>query len=129
MKYLKQITFLGLIACNSLMFSCAKPSGITQDEFDMKTWKNDPNACHGDREKLEKDFISVKDKLLGSGISEVRSVLGKPDRVDLDKRSTKQYVYYVTSGSQCGSTGNVEGKRYKIYFDALETVREVAPIL
>ncbi|AZQ62979.1 outer membrane protein assembly factor BamE [Flammeovirga pectinis] len=125
----RNIFFLPLICTIVLFSSCAKDSKIKQENFDMKTWKNDPFACKGDREKLEDDFLSVKDRLLGTSITDIRQILGKPDRVDLDTRSTKQYVYYVTEGSQCkGKTGE-DGKSYKIYFDALELVKEVSPIL
>lgn len=116
-----------IILCSIL--SCAKSHDISQEEFDMKTWKADQNACKGEREKLENDFLSVKDKLIGTSITDIRKILGKPDRVDLDTRSTKQYVYYVTPGSQCNGIQGDEGKSYKIFFDALELVKEVTPIL
>lgn len=110
-------------------FSCAKSHEITQEEFDLKVWKSDPKACKGEREKLENDFLKIKDRLIGTSITDIRKTLGKPDKVDLDKRSTKQYVYYVTSGSQCENSSDNVGKSYKIFFDALELVKEIAPVL
>ncbi|WP_063850741.1 hypothetical protein [Flammeovirga sp. SJP92] len=95
----------------------------------MNTWKADPMACNGDREKLEDDFLAVKDRLIGTSITDIRKVLGKPDRVDLDNRSTKQYVYFVNSGGQCDGMEGEVGKSYKVFFDALELVKEVTPIL
>ncbi|NME71356.1 hypothetical protein [Flammeovirga aprica] len=124
---IKRLFILFVLA--NIFFSCAKPAGITQEEFDMNIWKADPMACNGDREKLEDDFIAVKDKLIGTSISDVRKVLGKPDRVDLDNRSTKQYVYFVSAGGQCDGNSGDSGKSYKIFFDALELVKEVTPIL
>ncbi|MBB3698583.1 hypothetical protein KMW28_15495 [Flammeovirga yaeyamensis] len=112
------------------MTSCAKEANISQEEFDMTTWKNDPQGCKGERIQLDQDFMSVKDRLLGVSIAGVRQTLGAPDRVDLDNRSTKQYVYFVGKGGQCSEGDSTAvGKSYRVYFDALEMVREISPEL
>ncbi|MBD0405252.1 hypothetical protein [Flammeovirga sp. EKP202] len=124
---IKRLFFLFVLA--NVLLSCAKSNDISQEDFDMKTWKADPMACNGERAKLEDDFLAVKDKLIGTSITDIRKVLGKPDRVDLDNRSTKQYVYFIHSGGQCEGQAGENGKSYKVFFDALELVKEVTPIL
>ncbi|OHX68168.1 hypothetical protein [Flammeovirga pacifica] len=128
---LNKILTASLIVVHILLItSCAKDAKVSEDDFDMTSWKNDPQGCKGDRAIIDQDFMKIKDKLLGVSITGIRKTLGAPDRVDLDNRSTKQYVYFVQKGGQCEDSDEQSvGKSYRIYFDALELVREISPEL
>ena len=72
------------------------------------------------------ELMIRKDELLGLKASEVNNLLGKPDRIELYKRSQKFMVYFVKPDETCpnykpdDATNNIT-----IRFDALGRAKEV----
>lgn len=67
-----------------------------------------------------------KNKLMGYSQQEIGKILGKPDEVDLYKRSQKFFIYYIVPGKQCEGT-NPNGRPRSLYirFSAINVSNEV----
>jgi hypothetical protein len=108
------------------VISCVDKQEISHSEFAQKAWKDDENACLGERTVLIDSLLKIKDKFLGYNDLEVRKILGKPDEVELAERSKKYYYYFYTKGSQCeGDTSNMKGKMLQIRFNSTNQVNEL----
>lgn len=88
-----------LLAFTTFLCSCA--SGVLLDGFDGATWKNDPNGCKGDRQKMAGIFQSQKELLMGLSESDLKEILGKPDKQELFVRSQKFFAYYIGPAPAC----------------------------
>ncbi len=94
--------------------------------LDTASWKADRHACKQIRTGLEGSFMENKNKLMGYSQQEIGKILGKPDEVDLYKRSQKFFIYYIVPGKQCEGT-NPNGRPRSLYirFSAINVSNEV----
>jgi len=104
--------------------SCGQTDQLTG--FDTTTWQHDEYGCENKRAVLATELMTRKDELLGLNTKEVKSLLGKPDRIELYKRSQRFLVYFIEPGKQCP---NYEAKELvrniTIRFDALGRAKEI----
>lgn len=73
-------------------------------------------------------FEDIRDKLIGLNANEVRKVLGKPDKVELYRRSQRFYIYFFEAGGQCKGSGKgtAEGRNFYVRFNTLDQVSEIS---
>jgi hypothetical protein len=125
-----QITSLGMrkiflcIALISTLMACSQEISI--EGFDAQKWKDDPNGCHGSREKYLFFLMSNQKELLGRSEMEIKNLLGKPDATDIRSRGQKFFEYGVKGGSLCDPKITEAPEILRIRFDALNRVSEVA---
>ena len=94
--------------------------------FDTATWKNDEYGCKNDRATLAAELMTRKGELLGLNSNKIKSLLGKPDRIELCKRSQRFMVYFIEPGETCPNYQPKEFTRnITIRFDALGRAKEV----
>ncbi|MBX2840806.1 MAG: hypothetical protein KTR26_03490 [Flammeovirgaceae bacterium] len=109
-----------------LLFARCIGSGIPEEAFDTKTWKNDTNGCTSERVALMDQFKAIQDKIIGLSELQVNKLLGKPDKVELYIRSQKFYVYHLKPGSQCDPDSfDRAGENIQIRFNSLNEVNEI----
>lgn len=83
-----------------ILSACGKPLP-TLDGVNLDKWKEDKNACSGDRQQMEKSLTAEVSKLRGLSEMDIVKMLGRPDENELYKRNQKFYSYYVTPGPDC----------------------------
>lgn len=94
--------------------------------FDSEKWGSDPHGCLGLRKELADGLMKRKDELLGLNANEIKSLLGKPDRIELYKRSQKFLVYYIEPDETCAEHKKKDiVENITIRFDALGRAREI----
>lgn len=103
--------------------SCSKPLPELTN-FDLQTWKNDPNACLNKRAAFQQSIETQKEKLLGLKETQITKVLGKPDRNELYKRNQKFFYYYILPASTCDNPAT-ESLRLTIRFNAMGLAKEI----
>ncbi len=111
------LLFLFIVACTA--------SVPELDGFDAVSWKQDRNACGGERERLRANLLDQKDKLLGLSEMEMVDVLGKPDQQEIYKRSEKFFYYYLSPSSEC-ETPSPSPERLAIRFNAVGLAKEIS---
>lgn len=130
MKFYNNISIIFSFFVVMTLFSCSNPNAVTQQEFDMKAWKNDRNGCENIRTILVKDLEKIKPKLEGLDEIDLRKVLGKPDFSELYSRNQKFYTYYIDASEKCTNSNsqsikNGERRVVQIRFDAINAVNEI----
>jgi len=122
------IKFIGKIGLFVLflpmVFSCE--SEISIGGFETQKWKEDPNGCNGNREKLLTKLISNQSKVIGHNEMEVKKLLGKPDATDIRSRGQKFFEYGVKGGNLCNPESFHQPEILRVRFDALDRVTEIA---
>lgn len=118
MKYnIIGVFLLALSACTS---------AVELNDVDLESWQNDYFGCFGERASQLEGILSQKSALLGISSNEFTKTLGKPDQVQLYKRSQKFLVYYIDAGPECKEvTNEAEPRILKVRVDALGTVKEL----
>jgi hypothetical protein len=106
-----------------LLSGCGKPLP-TLDKINLTKWKEDKNACLGDRSKSIASLQTEKDKLKALTESDIIKLLGRPDQNELYKRNQKFYRYLLEPGVVCG-IDNSNPKRLTIRFNAIGLAKEV----
>ncbi len=91
---------LSLLAAVFLFISCGKDLP-TLDGIDIEKWKQDKNACAGDRQAMEQSLRQEASKLKGLSEANIIVMLGKPDQNELYKRNQKFFHYFITPGPGC----------------------------
>ena len=121
MRTVKSLIVLIMLAWS---MSCGQTDRLIG--FDTTTWEHDEYGCEHKRAALATELMTRKDELLGLNTKEVTSLLGKPDRIELYKRSQRFLVYFIEPGEQCS---NYEAKELvrniTIRFDALGRAKEI----
>ncbi len=117
----KIFLFFALI---SLLTGCSREISI--EGFDVQKWKDDPNGCHGGREKTLFLLMRHQKDLIGRSELEIKSLLGKPDATDIRSRGQKFFEYGIKGGSLCDPQSMESPEILRIRFDALDRVSEVA---
>lgn len=116
-KYYIALFILGLIACST---------PVELEGTDLEGWKSDIFGCELTRANEIDNIMNQKSRLEGISSDDLMATLGKPDQVELYKRSQKFMVYYIDPGPQC--VGNEEVREFrvlKVRVDALGTVKEL----
>jgi len=113
---MKNSLFLLLLA--AILFSTCK-SKKKFPGFDSDGWKLDKNACEGKREGFFKAYPNLKAELKGVDDDDLTDIFGNPEKTFYYGRGRKDYVYFITPGSQCGGKYALEGKELVIEIDAL----------
>ena len=97
---------------------------ISIPDFATQKWEEDRQGCKGYREKAANVLINQRNLLIGANEKEIKNLLGKPDRQELQTRGQHYFVYEIKGGSGCPQP---EGTRLlRIRFDALNRVSELA---
>jgi len=118
-----------ILLCYFLLVSCSNNRDFPKDKFDQALWKSDAMGCSNQRLKLLNNFNLIKEELYELSEVEIRSVLGKPDKVELYKRKQKFYYYFIENGTQCSKTEAEEiseGRSIMVRFSALNAVNEIS---
>jgi len=111
-----------LIILTVVFCSCA--SGILLEGFDSDTWKNDPNGCKGQRQKMVAIFQTQKELLMGLSENDLKRILGNPDKQELFVRSQKFFAYHIDPAPTCPG-GKELPMTLTIRFNALGFTNEV----
>jgi len=85
-----------------LLLSCGKDIP-TLKGIDSDKWKNDKNACRGERKTMEPALRTELSKLKGLSEMDIIKLLGRPDENELYKGNQKFYRYYITAAPACTS--------------------------
>jgi hypothetical protein len=101
---------IGIFLVLILFISCG--SKVRLVGFDEDGWKNDLQGCTGQRLALYEDLLDRQAELIGMSTTEIAQTLGKPDRIDLYKRSQKFMVYYITPTEACDNYVAGEPAKY-----------------
>lgn len=107
-----------------IITSCGK-SLPELENLDLKTWRNDKNACGNYRSNNIQTIRSQKEKLLALDESQIIELLGRPDRNELYKRNQKFFYYYLQPYTACSSAIETTS-RLAIRFNAMGLAKEVA---
>jgi hypothetical protein len=94
--------------------------------FEAQKWKEDPNGCHGEREKLLAALLKGRTELIGKNEMAIKTLLGKPDSKDIRTRGQIFFEYGVVGGNLCDPSTIAQPEILRIRFDALDRVTEVA---
>lgn len=87
--------------------------------FDSEGWKLDKKACEGKREGFLKAYPNLKAELKGTDDDDLTDLFGNPEKTFYYGRGRKDYVYFISPGSQCTNTYALEGKELVIEINAL----------
>ncbi len=122
----KYLTLVLAIILIGIVSSCGNKT-ISIEGLDTNSWKADSKGCKGLRVPLETEYLSSKDKLKGYSQKEIMSILGRPDEVELYKRSQKFFIYYIQPGPGCekNDIGEHRPKSLFIRFSALDISNEI----
>jgi hypothetical protein len=116
----------GLFLIIFLSYACGK-SLPTLDKIDLVAWKNDKNACSGERTSMSLALQSQSEKLLALSEQEIIDLLGKPDENELFKRNQKFYYYFLEPSKACNLTSREsDPERLVIRFNAIGLAKEVS---
>ncbi len=121
MKHLNSIFALFILL---LLAACTTPESMR--DFDSDTWKADKNGCEAKRTDLVPAFEKFRKDMIGKKEYLVRSVLGKPDKENLLKRSERIYYYYIEPGDQCQNKAELsDANRVEVRINSLGKVSSV----
>jgi hypothetical protein len=119
---IKPFLFLAL----PLIFLSCQSGPENYKDFDVKSWKADPEACNGKRNGMTNALEAIRSELINMEEPKLREILGKPDRIELLERNQKVYQYYVTSGKQCAGdqVSERDGQVFVVRFTPTNKVKE-----
>lgn len=121
-----RMSFFGILFCFLVMMSSCTKAPDSLGTLDLKKWRNDRNACKGERATLEEDFKAIQEQLMGKFADEVGTILGRPDIHQLGARNQKYYVYFLEKGRQCEDIKyKSSAKKVVLRFNALGLLSEV----
>jgi len=88
--------------------------------FDFEIWKQDQKGCQNKRENLLKNFPNFKSELRSMDDDDLTHLLGNPEKIFNYARGRRDYVYFISPGSQCNKTDyTTEGRELVIEINAL----------
>ncbi|WP_189630018.1 hypothetical protein [Roseivirga thermotolerans] len=103
--------------------SCTKTADL--GNFNVETWKGDPNGCKGDRAQMIDQIFEVKPKLLGLYQKSIIKALGAPETEELYERSQTYYIYAIDPSEKCDGGPAEDPRMLRIRFTALGIANEV----
>ncbi len=100
---------------------------IEIEEFSSEIWKSDRNGCNGKRTEEIEALLGAKDQLLGKSEPEILSLLGRPDKNELYRRSQKFFIYYIDPSPACdaGSYKVNRAKYLSVRINAIGNISEI----
>lgn len=122
---MRKLFYISFIACTLLIG--ANSCSISQKEFtkiDSNSWKSDTSGCSGYRLDNYNEVIDEKDVILGLNESQLKSLLGAPNQINLYNRGQKFFVYYV----ECHDPSSSSTKSIRIRFSAIGFASEVIAV-
>jgi hypothetical protein len=121
-----RVSYYGILLCFLLGITSCTESPDYLGDLDLKKWRNDRNACKGERTTLEEDFRGIQDQLMGKFADEVGTLLGRPDIHQLGSRNQKYYVYFLEKGRQCDDIKyKSSAKKVVLRFNAVGLLSEI----
>lgn len=118
------------VILGAVMVLCLCAMGCTNEiklaQFESQKWKDDPNGCKGEREKLLTTLLAGQSQLIGHNALEIKNLLGMPDSQELRTRGMVFFEYGVKGGNLCNPQSLNQPEILRIRFDALDRVTEVA---
>lgn len=115
---------LSIVTAVFITLSCSNDHA-TLGTIDLWKWKDDKNACSGDRTQSIEEFQRHKNELLGLSESEIVEMLGKPDQNELYTRNQKFYYFFLEPTSDCPAA--VENPRKLVVrFNAVGLAKEIS---
>lgn len=81
-----------------LIFSCTSHE---LDGLDSVLWKEDKGGCNGYRSSVLVILQEQQDVLQKMDVKELRSLLGNPDKHELEERNRRRFTYLAESGPHC----------------------------
>lgn len=108
----------------ALLFQSACSPSPKIEDFDSTAWIKDVNGCEGMRKELCPILEPQRKKLKGLSETELVTVLGKPNKVQIMERQQKYFFYTIQDPVQCHRT-EWEHVELKIRFGATNKVTEV----
>jgi hypothetical protein len=99
---------------------------IRVPDFEPQKWKEDTHGCNGDRQKLLATLLKHRGELIGQNQQAVKTLLGKPDAMEVGSRGLKFFEYGVKGGNLCHPGSLEQPEILRIRFDALDRANEVA---
>lgn len=123
---MKNALFSLILLLLTLIFVACGNGNISIEGLDTLSWKKDQKGCKSARVKLEASFMTDKSKLKGFSQREIMNILGKPDEIELYKRSQKFFIYYINPGRGCEGSG-IKTRPRSLYlkFSALDVSNEI----
>lgn len=114
--------FLTLLSIG-LFIACSNTTPELEN-MDTERWKNDRNACLGNRKEMLASLQAQKHKLLALKETQIVSLLGRPDNNELYERNQKFYYYHITPAPTCSTPDSVR-VLLEIRFNALGYSKEI----
>jgi outer membrane protein assembly factor BamE (lipoprotein component of BamABCDE complex) len=108
-----------------LFSSCGQPLP-TLENFDVKIWEQDKNACSGKRTLMTDALSKQKEKLLALSENQIVRLLGRPDHNELYKRNQKFYYYFLEPSENCKEQKHSSPQKLVIRFNAMGIAKEVS---
>jgi hypothetical protein len=95
--------------------------------FDAEAWKKDLKGCQNQRKKMIPILEQNQDKLKGLDVTQIISILGKPDVEELYERNQLYYIYFYAEGTHCFQKSNTltTAPIVKLRFSATHSLTEV----
>ncbi|MCH7515146.1 MAG: hypothetical protein IH947_14570 [Bacteroidetes bacterium] len=119
-----EIFFIVFVLLNAIT-GCG--ADIEIEDFSREIWKSDRNGCDGRRAGEIEALLGAKNILLGKSEHEILSLLGRPDKNELYRRSQKFFIYYIDPAPAC--TGNLheesKTKYLSIRINAIGNISEI----
>lgn len=108
------------------LFSACQVNDLSESQIpvDLASFRRDSIGCQGLRAQLSYDTLN---SLMGGlDNDQVIALLGKPNRVDLRKRSQKFFVYFLEPGPQCADSTPGVPRALLVRFNAVNVVSEIS---
>ena len=110
---------LKLSALLALLFLCSCGKDIPNlKNIDIEKWKEDKNACLGNRLMMEASLQTEIAKLKGVSEMNIIELLGRPDENELYERNQKFYTYFISPGPACSAADSIS-HRLVLRFNAM----------
>jgi hypothetical protein len=107
-----------------LLFSCSSPTAFFSPD-QLAIWKSDPEGCKNLRLDVLKSLEGNLDNLKGKSETEIKKIFGKPEIIDLGKRSEKFYFYHLEPSDKCENKKFGLKKMLSVRFNAINRVNEI----
>lgn len=107
----------------SISFSCTTNPDL--GKFDNNQWKKDKNGCLGIRSGQLDNLLEVKDNLLNVSESEIRLLLGVPDKINLYTRGQKFLIYYIDPTTDCNQQDSDGSRKLVLRASSINTIKAV----
>ena len=124
-KFRKSDIYFIVFVLLNILAGCG--SGLEIEAFSSEIWKSDRNGCNSKRVGEIDALIGARNILLGKSEHEILSLLGRPDKNELYRRSQKFFIYYIDPAPTCSGDSHVENERkyLSIRINAIGNISEI----